>query len=91
MDHTHVPNIEDLEAQGVDADGGYDGEVEAEEDPRLGTFTHPTKGEFATYLFSNERNTRLFFEEEEGTWVRMPLAWERDVPDVQVRGCSTRV
>lgn len=57
--------------------------VEEDADPRLGTFKHPTKGTFSTYIFSNERNTRLFFDEEEGTWVRMPLSWERNVDDVQ--------
>ena len=57
--------------------------TEEEADPRLDTFKHPTKGSFSTYIFANERNTRLFFDEEEGTWVRMPLSWERNVQDVQ--------
>ena len=40
--------------------GGVDAE---HDDPRLGTFNHPTKGSFSTYMFANERNTRLFFDE----------------------------
>jgi len=52
-------------------------------DDRLGSFEHPTKGVFSTYLFSNERNTRLFFDDDSGTWVRMPLSWERNVDAVK--------
>eukprot|EP00041_Stephanoeca_diplocostata_P032194 m.1024900 g.1024900 ORF g.1024900 m.1024900 type:complete len:928 (+) comp24101_c0_seq4:175-2958(+) len=56
-------------------DGGDNG--------RAGVFEHPTKGLFHTFVFENTRNTRLFFDELEGKWVRMPLSWERNVEQVQ--------
>jgi len=54
-----------------------------EADPRMGYFNHPTRGTIPTYFFENARNTRLFFDENEGQWARMPLAWERNIPEVQ--------
>jgi len=65
------------------ADEADDVAAVEETDDRLGTFEHPTKGQFSTYLFSNQRNTRLFFDDDSGTWVRMPLSWERNVEDVK--------
>lgn len=54
-----------------------------ENDPRMGQLKHPTRGLIPTYFFENPRNTRLYFEESEGQWARMPLAWERNLPEVQ--------
>lgn len=52
-------------------------------DERMGVFEHHSKGRFHTFLFENQRNTRLFFDDTDGQWVRMPLSWERNVPEVQ--------
>ena len=52
-------------------------------DERMGVFEHHSKGLFHTFLFVNQRNTRLFFDETDGQWVRMPLSWERNIPEVQ--------
>eukprot|EP00048_Salpingoeca_helianthica_P013129 m.196078 g.196078 ORF g.196078 m.196078 type:complete len:932 (+) comp15460_c15_seq16:50-2845(+) len=54
-----------------------------ENDPRLGTYAHPTRGNFTTYFLENPRNSRLYFDEELGQWARMPLAWERNIPEVK--------
>jgi kinesin family protein C2/C3 len=52
------------------------------DDPRTGEYHHPEHGSFVTYLFENERNTRLYFNEPTGTWERMPLEWEVELDDV---------
>jgi len=72
-----IPDVQNAVVNATDDD------QTEEVDPRLGTFKHPTKGTYSTYIFSNERNTRLFFDDDEGAWVRMPLSWERNVEDVQ--------
>ncbi len=59
------------------------GETVDDNDPRVGEYHHPTRGVFATYLFENTRNTRLYFDETLGQWARMPLAWERNVDEVK--------
>ena len=70
--NTHLGNFVDEDKEVVETD-----------DPRLGSFEHPSKGNFSTYFFANERNTRLFFDDGSGSWVRMPLAWERGIEDVK--------
>lgn len=55
-----------------------------EHDPRVGQYQHPTRGTFATYLFENQRNTRLYFDDTLGQWARMPMSWERNVEEVKV-------
>jgi hypothetical protein len=61
------------------------GDEEAEPvDPRVGEYLHPRRGVFPTYLFENSRNTRLYFDESIGQWARMPLSWERNVPEIKV-------
>lgn len=57
--------------------------AESARDERMGVFEHHSKGVFHTFLFENQRNTRLFFDEVDGQWVRMPLSWERNIPEVQ--------
>eukprot|EP00049_Salpingoeca_infusionum_P005518 m.93047 g.93047 ORF g.93047 m.93047 type:complete len:957 (+) comp12995_c1_seq1:4147-7017(+) len=52
------------------------------DDPRLSEYTHPTFGPMYIYLMENSRNTYLYMDSESGEWHRMPLAWERSVPDV---------
>ena len=52
-------------------------------DPRVGQYIHPTRGILPTYLFENPRNTRLYFDESLNQWARMPLAWERNIPEVR--------
>lgn len=69
------------EQYGEGGEGGEGGEDEA--DPRLGEYVHPRKGVFPTYLFENARNTRLYFDEAVGQWARMPLSWERNVPEIK--------
>lgn len=58
--------------------------IDEENDPRVGEYMHITRGQLATYLFENTRNTRLYFDEELGTWARMPLRWEVDVEEVRL-------
>ena len=36
-----------------------------------------------TYLFENTRDTRLYFDEQTQDWNRMPIYWERNVPEIQ--------
>ncbi|EGD80969.1 Kifc3 protein [Salpingoeca rosetta] len=54
-----------------------------ETDARVGQYNHPTRGVLTTYLFENERNTRLYYDEDMGQWARMPLQWECDIPEVR--------
>lgn len=51
-------------------------------DPRLGEYLHPSRGKLVTYFLENQRNTRLYFDEQQGSWARMPLRWEIDLEDV---------
>ena len=53
-------------------------------DARVGEYSHPTRGVLTTYLFENERNTRLYYDEDLGQWARMPLQWECNIPEVKV-------
>jgi kinesin family protein C2/C3 len=48
----------------------------------VGEYTHPQLGVLPTYLFENQRNTRLYFDDQSGQWARMPLQWEFNVPSV---------
>lgn len=57
--------------------------LDEEHDPRVGEYVHPKRGVLPTYLFENSRNTRLYFDETMGQWARMPLAWERNIPEVK--------
>ena len=43
---------------------------------------HPTLGLLPTYLFENQRNTRLYYDDQSGQWARMPLQWEYNVPSI---------
>ncbi len=72
-----------LPAEWLDQPQAAEEEVLEEHDPRVGEYTHPTRGTFATYLFENNRNTRLYFDDSLGQWARMPLAWERNVTEVK--------
>ena len=73
--------------EGVDGDDGYGGYnfgyEDEDEDPRIGEFTHPVHGTVSTYLLENTRNSRVYFDEGTGQWARMPLSWERSIPQVQ--------
>ncbi|EGD81408.1 kinesin family member C3 [Salpingoeca rosetta] len=52
-------------------------------DPRFGEFDHPTHGHMYLYLMENTRNTYLYMDQESGEWHRIPLVWERCIPDVK--------
>jgi hypothetical protein len=59
------------------------GDTVEEGDPRMGYYSHPKLGQVPTYFFENARNTRLYFDEEQAQWARMPLAWERNILEVK--------
>lgn len=67
---------------GADGEWGY-GEEEEEVDLRAGEYNHPVHGVVPTYLFENNRNSRLYFSEASEQWTRMPLTWERSIPEVK--------
>ena len=46
-------------------------------------FQHPTRGAIQTHMFQHPRFTRLFFNDDTSDWERMPLFWERNMPEVQ--------
>ena len=81
----------DRYAQGIDAQASeelntfteYNDSEENGGDPRFGTYDHPTRGKLQTYFFENSRNTRLYFDAVAQDWNRMPLFWERNVPEVR--------
>jgi hypothetical protein len=52
-------------------------------DPHNGFYDHPTRGRLQTYMLENTRRTRLYFESTSNEWNRMPLFWERNLPDVR--------
>jgi len=54
-----------------------------EVDPRVGEYTHPSRGLMHTYMFENTRNTRIYYDDKVNNWARMPLAWERNVTEVR--------
>ena len=49
----------------------------------MGYYDHPTRGRLQTYMFENNRNTRLYYDASEQDWNRMPLYWECNVPEVR--------
>jgi kinesin family protein C2/C3 len=51
-------------------------------DTRSGEFIHPTKGKLVTYLRQETQNALYFLDETSGTWLPMPLNWERHVPNI---------
>lgn len=78
------PFPEDWYPKSYDQDHNDEDDVlDDQNDPRVGEYEHPTRGKFPTYLFENARNTRLYFDEPMGQWARMPLAWERNIPEVK--------
>lgn len=52
---------------------------------RWGEFIHPTRGKLTTLLKQETLNVCYFFDDSTGTWLPMPLSWERHIPDVQAR------
>lgn len=61
---------------------GSDADVLEAGDARVGEYKHPVRGVLTTYLFENDHNTRLYYDEDLGQWARMPLQWECSVPEV---------
>jgi hypothetical protein len=51
-------------------------------DSRSGEFIHPTKGKLVTYLRQETLNVLHFLDEASGSWLPMPLNWERHVPNI---------
>ena len=52
-------------------------------DGRQGKFWHPQRGNLSTYVFESRVNYRHYFDERPGSWIRMPLAWERHLPEIR--------
>lgn len=65
------------------ADSFEDPDKEKVEDHRAGTYLHPKGKIYNTYLFENERVTRLYYDDTLSTWARMPLSWERNMDEVK--------
>lgn len=58
-------------------------DAEADVDPRVGEYWHPVRGLLHTYMFENNRNTRIYYDDRVNNWARMPLSWERNCKDVK--------
>eukprot|EP00055_Hartaetosiga_balthica_P005061 m.14240 g.14240 ORF g.14240 m.14240 type:complete len:869 (-) comp4276_c0_seq2:376-2982(-) len=54
-----------------------------DDDPRMGTFIHPVLGELYTFVGTEERMIRYFYDENVGDWVRMPHEWECQLQDMK--------
>eukprot|EP00730_Choanoeca_flexa_P018551 TRINITY_DN9023_c0_g1_i3.p1 TRINITY_DN9023_c0_g1~~TRINITY_DN9023_c0_g1_i3.p1 ORF type:complete len:900 (+),score=263.76 TRINITY_DN9023_c0_g1_i3:174-2873(+) len=54
-----------------------------ERDPRLFELRHPKHGSMYSYLLEHPRNFYLYLDETTQEWVRMPLEWEKMMPEVQ--------
>ncbi|XP_062514240.1 kinesin-like protein klp-3 isoform X2 [Corticium candelabrum] len=57
--------------------------VDSLDDGRTNVFHHPTKGEILTYMFEKKRNVACFFHEISGSWLKMPLSWEKDISYIE--------
>ncbi|EDQ84165.1 uncharacterized protein MONBRDRAFT_13076, partial [Monosiga brevicollis MX1] len=54
-------------------------------DDRLFELSHPAHGEFFCYLLEHPRNYYLVLDSNTQEWIRMPLEWERLVPEVKAK------
>jgi DNA repair exonuclease SbcCD ATPase subunit len=54
------------------------------ETERYRIFTDSRGRVVTTYLFEVKTNVRHFFDDESGTWERMPLEWEAEIPEVRL-------
>eukprot|EP01135_Chromosphaera_perkinsii_P011578 Nk52_evm17s2449 gene=Nk52_evmTU17s2449 len=49
---------------------------------RTGKFEHPDGRIFATYVVEVPRNIMYFYDQDRQDWVRLPLVWEREIPEI---------
>ena len=52
------------------------------ESARTGKFEHPDGRIFATYCVEVPRNIMYYYDEERCDWIRLPLVWEMELPEI---------
>jgi len=67
-------SISSTSTQEIDVQSGFN--LSDSSDDREGFFSHPKRGQLATYMVEEKRNVMYFYDDSIGLWVKAPAAWE---------------